>query len=152
MASTFPSQALGETNLETLLSTLEVVLSPETFVFLTLPASGLFPESLYIHMLFREAEGTTIITTQDEATSHGLEFTFPSKMITLNIHSSLEAVGFMAVISAKLAEHGISCNPVSGYFHDHCFVPFERALEAANLLQELADLAKSQQATRSTGV
>jgi len=141
MASANP--APGETNLEALLSTLQVVLSPETFVFLTFAEPKTLPDSLYVQMMFREAEGTTVITTQDSAISHGLEYTFPSRMITLNIHSSLEAVGFMAVISAKLTEFSIGVNPVSGYFHDHCFVPSEKALEAVKVLEKLAEDAKA---------
>ena len=92
-------------------------------------------------MTFRELEGLTIITTLEEATSHKLEYVFPSRMITLDIHSSLEAVGFMAVISKALAEKGIGCNPVSGFFHDHCFVPVERGEEAVAVLRGLAEKA-----------
>ena len=51
-------------------------------------------------------------------------------MITLNIHSSLEAVGFLAAITARLAAAGMGVNPVAGYFHDHLFVPAERAEDA----------------------
>jgi len=134
--------APGETSLTTLLSTLKVTLSPEIFVFLTLPGLQLPPSSLQIQMSFREAEGTTIITTQESADIYGLEYTFLSKMITLDIHSSLEAVGFMAAISKRLTEKGIGVNPVSGYFHDHCFVPLGKEMEAVKVLQELAKEAK----------
>ena len=71
-------------------------------------------------------------------------------MITLNVHSSLEAVGFMAAISAKLAEKGIGCNPISGYFHDHCFVPAGKEDEAMKVLGELAAQAK-QKSNESVG-
>jgi hypothetical protein len=64
-------------------------------------------------------------------------------MITLNVHSSLEAVGFMAAISTKLAENGIGVNPVSGYYHDHCFVPLGKANEAMKVLQDLATEAQN---------
>jgi hypothetical protein len=95
-------------------------------------------------MSFREAEGTTIITTQESAATYGIEYTFPCKMITLNVHSSLEAVGFMAVISAKLSEKGIGVNPVSGYYHDHCFVPLGKEDQAMKVLEELATEAQKQ--------
>jgi len=141
---TKPTTAPGETSLTTLLSTLKLTLSPETFVFITLPSVEPSPPSLQIQMSFREAEGTTIITTQESADTYGIDYTFPCKMITLNVHSSLEAVGFMAVISAKLTEHGIGVNPVSGYYHDHCFVPLGKEHEAMKALQDLAAEAQKQ--------
>ena len=63
-------------------------------------------------------------------------------MITLNVHSSLEAIGFIAAVSEKLTEKGIGVNPVSGFFHDHCFVPVGREVEALDVLEKLADEAK----------
>jgi hypothetical protein len=48
----------------------------------------------------------------------------------LTVHSSLEAVGFLAAITARLAETGISVNVVSAFYHDHLFVPHDRADEA----------------------
>jgi hypothetical protein len=138
------SAAPGETDLTKLLSTLKLTLNPETFVFITLPGLKLPPPSLQIQMSFREAEGTTIITTRESADTYGIEYTFPSKMITLNVHSSLDAVGFMAVIAAKLAGKGIGVNPVSGYYHDHCFVPLGKEDEAMKALQDLAVEAQKQ--------
>ena len=46
------------------------------------------------------------------------------------MHSSLEAVGLLAEVARRLAAHGISVNVVSGYYHDHLFVPVDRAEEA----------------------
>lgn len=135
--------APGETSLKTLLSTLTTRLDPETFVFLTLPTTQTPPDSLQTHMLFKEVEGITIITTKSSAEAHGLEYTFPCRMVTLNIHSSLEAVGFMAAVTKKLTEKGIGCNPVSGYFHDHLFVPAGREDETLEALSALAAAAKS---------
>ncbi|KUJ20593.1 uncharacterized protein LY89DRAFT_447381 [Mollisia scopiformis] len=144
-----PAPAPGETSLTALLSTLQLSIDPRTFVFLTLPPSQSAPPSLFVQMSFHEAEGLTIITTQDSAASHNLEYTFPSKMITLNIHSSLEAVGFMAAISRQLTAFGIGANPVSGYFHDHCFVPLGKEDEAIRVLSGLAEQAKMKQTRQS---
>ena len=60
-------------------------------------------------------------------------------MITLSVHSSLEAVGFLAAITARLANAGISVNAVSAFHHDHLFVPEHRASEALRLLQDMQD-------------
>lgn len=56
----------------------------------------------------------------------------------MKVHSSLEAVGLIATIAAKLKGCGISSNVVSGYFHDHIFVPLGREDEALQALRELA--------------
>lgn len=95
-----------------------------------------------MQMSFREAEGLTVITTRALAVDHGLDYTFPCKMITLNVHSSLEAVGFIAVIAQRLKEIGVGVNPVSGFFHDHLFVPLGREQDALNALQELVASTK----------
>jgi hypothetical protein len=141
MAAQIP--APGEANLAALLSTLKTALLPDTFVFATLPALQPLPQGLDIQMMFRESEGITIITTQTAAVSHGLQYIFPCRMITLDVHSSLEAVGFIAAVSAKFTERGIGVNPVSGFFHDHCFVPLGREEEALEVLEMMAADAKS---------
>jgi hypothetical protein len=45
--------------------------------------------------------------------------------------------GFLAAITARLAETGISVNVVSAFYHDHLFVPHDRADEALARLQEM---------------
>jgi hypothetical protein len=59
-------------------------------------------------------------------------------MITLNVHSALDAVGFLAAVMKALSVRGISTNTVSAYYHDHLFVPSERAEEALAALRRLA--------------
>jgi len=44
---------------------------------------------------------------------------FDGALITLNVHSFLESVGFMSEVLTALAAHGISCNVVPAYDHDH---------------------------------
>ena len=72
------------------------------------------------------------------AASAALPGQFASRLITLTVHSSLEAVGFLAAIAGRLAEAGISVNAVSAYYHDHLFVPEHRADEALRLLQNMS--------------
>ena len=128
--------APGETNLAALLRTLEPVLHPEVYVFCTVPPGSPLPPFTPV-ATFREAEGLTLIVSAVEAAQAGLAAIYPCRWITLNVHSSLEAVGFLARITSLLAAHGISVNPVSGYYHDHLFVPVERAAEVMHLLHEL---------------
>jgi len=136
-----PPNVLGELDLKILLSSLTTTLHPDTFVFIAMPDSvtsiGELPPSLNAQMAFQEPEGLTIITTEADATSHGLQFTFRCRMITLNVHSSLEAVGFIARIAAKLTELGIGVNPISGFYHDHLFVPVGREQEVITALEDL---------------
>lgn len=128
----------GETNLQTLLRSLSAELIDGVYVFVTLQ-SGELPAGIKPRMMFREREGTTFIMLESEAKAHDLPFEFPCRMITLNIHSSLEAVGFMAHIATKLAAVGMGVNPVSGFFHDHLFIPNGREQEAMAVLQQIAD-------------
>ena len=72
--------------------------------------------------MFREQEGITLIVEQGQADQARIPYTDLWACITLNIHSALTAVGFIAAISSKLAAAGLSVNPVSAYYHDHLFV------------------------------
>lgn len=109
-----------------------------TYVFVTLGEGAAVPAGITPQMMFREAEGVTLIVTRAEAESAGLAYEFPSRMITLNIHSALDAVGFMARISTALARHNMGVNPVAGFYHDHLFVPEDRAADAMAVLLDLA--------------
>lgn len=127
----------GETDLTRLLKDMQPVIRDEVFVFVTLND---LPDIKRLEplMMFREAEGVTLILERQMAVYEQLDGVFPSRMITLNIQSSLEAVGFIAAIASHLASHGISVNPVSGFYHDHIFISEDRADEAMSLLMALA--------------
>jgi len=128
----------GETDLSALLAANEPVLTDEVWVFATLPLGASIPHGVTPLMTYAEAEGLTLILRQDEAQAAGLAHLFPSRRITLNVHSSLEAVGFLAALLPALAAAGMGVNPVSAYFHDHLFVPADRADEALALLRQIA--------------
>lgn len=127
----------GETDLATLLRSLQPVLGTEVYVFVTILPGEPAPAKLSPVMTFREDEGVTLIVPRDEAKAAGLAGAFPCRMITLNVHSSLQAVGFLATVAAQLAAGGISANAVSAFYHDHLFVPVERAEEAITILKQL---------------
>ena len=128
----------GETDLATLIGSMQPVLRPEVYVFVTLPLGEPALAKLSPVMTFREEEGFTLIIPRQEATAAGLAGAFPCRMITLNVHSSLQAVGFLATVAARLAAAGISANAASAFYHDHLFVPVDRAEEAVNILKQLA--------------
>ncbi|OHV85759.1 ACT domain-containing protein [Mesorhizobium sp. ORS 3428] len=128
----------GETDLQRLLAAMKPQLLPDVHVFTTLAPGAAVPDGLDPVLQFREREGLTLIVTEDEAKAAGLAGAFRCRMITLDIHSSLEAVGFLAAITTRLAAAGMGVNPVSAFYHDHLFVPAERAEEALAILQQLA--------------
>jgi uncharacterized protein len=64
------------------------------------------PEGLVPVMSFLESEGMTLIMAEDEARAKELVGTFVRRMITLNVHSSLEAVGLLAAITRQVAQAG----------------------------------------------
>ena len=128
----------GETDLDRLIAGMDPELRPGVHVFATLPPGAAVPPGVAPVMIFREAEGTTLVLERETAGAVGIEGVFPSRMITLRIHSALEAVGFLARVATRLAEAGISVNPVSAFHHDHLFVPADRADEALGLLRTMA--------------
>ena len=56
------------------------------------------------------------------------------KRISLNVHSSLAAVGFLARITEVLAAQGFSVNVVSAYYHDHLYIQSDQAQAALETL------------------
>lgn len=125
----------GETNLTVLLRSMEPLLWEQPFVFCSVdPATYARLDVTPIGM-FREQEGVTLIVDQQQADRVHLPYTDLWACITLNIHSSLTAVGFIAAISSELAAGGLSVNPVSAYYHDHLFVPWAERGRALQVLR-----------------
>jgi uncharacterized protein len=124
----------GERDLAALLATMEPELQPGRYVFTT---TTRVPKTANPVALIREAEGVALVLDQDQADSLELPYTYIAAMMTLRVHSSLDAVGLTAAVARQLATGGISCNVVAGYFHDHLFVPIDKADLAVNLLRDL---------------
>ena len=138
--------APGETDLSQLLRSLNPVLSPQTFVWGSIPAKSASDYAnilklfvgINVQLLFRESGSWTVVVPQDVAKEIQLESTFPCRMVTLDVHSSLEAVGFIAAISARLTKIGVGANTVAGFYHDHLFVAPEKAEEVVKELKKMA--------------
>ena len=124
----------GEKKLQKLLASVRPELDGRIYVFCTVPEgqAGGIPGIFR----FREKEGLTVVTELDTAEALHLDYEYPCRHITLNVHSSLEAVGFLAAITARLAAAGVSVNAVSAFYHDHLFVPAEDVQKAMDLLGE----------------
>lgn len=128
----------GERDLDALLRRMRPELRPGTFVFCTIPTSETIPEVLNPLLTFCEEKGTTLVILREKAEAAGVRYAFASRLITLTVHSALDAVGFLAAVTSRLAEAGISVNAVSAFYHDHLFVPADRADEAMAILQGMA--------------
>ena len=128
----------GETNLSKLLAGMSPKLNPGDYVFVTTDEPGRIPREKSIAEN-KEVEGTTLTLERAKADDVGLPYHFVASWITLIIHSSLDAVGLTAAFSTELAKHGISCNVVAGYYHDHLFVSKKDAERAIEVLTQLSE-------------
>ncbi len=129
----------GVTNLDRLLKEMNPVLRDGTYSFCSIKEDQLSILSTKPLMVFREKEGVTVIVESDIQTESMRECDRNWKVITLTIHSSLNAVGLLAKISSELANHGISVNVVSAYFHDHLFVKASNATRTLEILNQLSE-------------
>ena len=128
----------GETNLQKLLQTIQPKHNPGEFVFCTVQDINTINLN-HVILLFKEAEGHTIIIKKESADALQLNYSFVASWITLTVHSSLEAVGLTAAFSTALAQNGISCNVVAAFYHDHIFVDSKDVEKAMEVLQHLAN-------------
>jgi hypothetical protein len=132
---TVPVPGSGETDLSRLLKTLSPEVREGQFVFV----SRVTVERADAEALIREEEGVTHIVTKQIADDMDWAYDFVAAWITLRVHSSLAGVGLTAAVSRALADAGISCNMVAGYFHDHLLVSYDRADEALAVLARLGE-------------
>ncbi len=129
-------QMNGITDLQKLITSMNPTMASGEYVFITLPdaaygdASALTPIAS-----FGEHEGLTLIVPKDRADKEAVDYDETFRMITLQVHSSLNAVGFTSAVSERLTRNGISANMVAAYFHDHIFVPSNQADEALAALR-----------------
>ena len=131
----------GESDLLTLIAQMSPSLDDQVWAFISV--GEVSSEYVAEHALatFRETEGTTLIVPWERAEDFEV-CSEPMARITLNIHSSLEAVGLTAAVSQALASEAISANVVAGFYHDHIFVPQtagERAVACLTLLSAAAE-------------
>jgi len=128
----------GEKNLDKLLSAMSPALIAGEFVFCSFEKARYGDHSdLEPIAAFTESEGLTLVITKSNADKQEIKYESVFRCITLNVHSSLDAVGLTAAFSSKLAEHGISANVIAGYFHDHIFIQNEHAEKAIAAINEL---------------
>ncbi len=107
-----------------------------TFVFCSLPRDFDLKGVAVIAMM-REPEGVSVVVTESQAQAHRWPILFRAAWIRLGLTTELSAVGLTVAVSAALAQAGIGCNMVAGAYHDHVFVPVDRAAQALGILSQL---------------
>lgn len=127
------------TNLETLLKTMSPELVEGNYVFCTVKGPLSDYASLNPIATVQEKEGLTLILEELVAINAKLDFDGVYSLISLTVHSSLDAVGLTAAFATKLTSHGISANVIAGYYHDHIFVQKKKTNDALAALKELSD-------------
>lgn len=134
---------MGETDLEKLIRNMEPVLNDGEYVFAVVSHAETVPRSVTICEI-KEREGITVVVSKKDADAMGLAYEYVASWITLNVHSSLEAIGLTAAFSTELSRHGISCNVIAGYYHDHVFVE-KRDEDSALMVLKRMSLEKGQE-------
>ena len=129
----------GIVDIKILLKDMRPVLDNTEYIFSTIKCFTINEEILKLNPIctFLETEGTTVIINKITADENNISYESVFNKITLEIHSSLDAVGLTAAFSKKLTEYGISANVVAGYYHDHIFVQNNQSKSAIRALNEL---------------
>ena len=128
----------AEKDLQTLLKSIAPTLLEGSWAFATVAKGKPIPAGLKPLATYEEVEGTTLLLDDKDLAKAGLPHAFFCRGISLNVNSSLYAVGFLAAVCAELAKAAMSINIVSAYHRDYIFVPSARAEEALMLLKKLA--------------
>ncbi|WP_028470153.1 ACT domain-containing protein [Neptunomonas japonica] len=130
----------GEKNLEKLIASMAPSLSDVAYVF------GLVATSDYEQVAllqpkgtFHEKEGVTVILEKEKADEYNIAYSGVFQCITLNVHSSLDAVGLTAVVATTLTNSNISANVIAACYHDHIFIKSHDADKALIALNELVE-------------
>ncbi|MDW7548270.1 ACT domain-containing protein [Pseudoalteromonas sp. McH1-7] len=128
----------GINELSRLLKEIAPQLDSTPYVFCTVDKPLLECLTLDPIATFVEHEGLTLVVKQSVADAHELAYSCVMNKITLQVHSSLEAVGLTAAFSNALKEVNVSANVFAGFYHDHIFVPADDASKAISAIQNLA--------------
>jgi uncharacterized protein len=124
------------TDLAELLRDMTPVLHPEPYGYVVSEHTQLLGTAFAV---IREDEGVTVVATSRVLEDANLGPAQEWARITLQIHSSLDAVGLTAVFAKALGDHDISANVIAGVHHDHIFVQWGRRHDALQALQNLSN-------------
>ncbi len=132
----------------------ELKLHPREYMIVSLPvvekerALDLFKPLMPFSSVTIDSEEVSLILGTDDWKE--MQDSFPSyevegpyRAITFDIVLDLSLVGYLSVVSAVLADAGISIYAVSTFLRDHILVKAEDSSEAMRVLRELIQRCKS---------
>ena len=125
--------------LDEILKNLQPKLNSGQYVFVVCSNIKKIPDLEDILCLFKEGPSISIIMEKSIADRLNLTYNYLAAWITLEVNSSLSAVGLTAMFSNELTKHEISCNVVAGALHDHIFVEYEKREKALTALLSLTN-------------
>ncbi len=85
--------------------------------------------------IVKEDEAISLVITTDQADDRRIPYDFAAAWLTLEVHSSLHAVGLTAAVARMLADQGVPCNVLAGFYHDHLLVPAREAERVTAILE-----------------
>ncbi len=128
----------GETNLNALIRSMKPKLIDGVFVYVTTQETEFNLTELKPLASILEQEGLTLVLDKAVAKRNHFDYLGDYRLISLQIHSSLEAVGLTAAFATALSQENISANVLAGYYHDHLLVQEADAERAMSVLTHLS--------------
>ena len=137
-------------NIMKLLAETKILVHPEAFTLVSIDRR----EEVEARRLLRDLEAFSSVTFDAAEVSlvvkaddwEGLRDSFsrfeeegPYRLITFDIVLDLSVVGFLAVVSARLAEAGVSIYALSTFLRDHILVKAEDCETAERVLKQLVE-------------
>ena len=123
-----------QTDLEKLIANMEPIFNEGDYVFASVIHLDAIPRIIKIYEI-KEMVGITVVLSKKETDRPEISYEFIAAQITLNIYSSLDAIGLIASVSEGLRGNDISGNVIAIYYHDHIFENEKDKTKAINALQ-----------------
>jgi len=112
----------GDLDLQRMLAEMRVAIRDDVYCMVSLAAPSDQLRASAAAMITEE-EAVTLVITAAQAEAEDLPYDFAAAWLTLEVHSSLHAVGLTAAVARMLTDEGIPCNVLAGFYHDHLLVP-----------------------------
>ena len=126
----------GETHLPRILASIDVEVRPGLFVLIKRRHADAAADAV-AEARITEPQGISYVVPEAFARAQGDPPGFVAAWLTLPVHTALNAVGVTASVAGVLAERGIACNVIAGYYHDHLLVPAARCDDAVAAIRSL---------------